>query len=81
VAICVLKLIVQPLAVWLLAVMLGLPPIERNAVVLLASMSVGANVYLMAVQFGALQGAIASSLVISTAFAAITTPLILAALR
>ena len=81
IAICALKLIVQPLVVWLLALALGLPEIERNAVVLLASMSVGANVYLMAVQFETLQGAIASSLVMSTALAAVTTPILLAALR
>jgi len=80
-AICLLKLVVQPLTVWLLAIALGLPDIERNAVVLLASMAVGANVYLMAVQFDTLQGAIASSLVLSTALAALTTPLLLAALR
>jgi predicted permease len=80
-AICLLKLVVLPLMVWLLAVALGLPDIERNAVVLLASMAMGANVYLMAVQFDTLQGAIASSLVVSTALAAVTTPLLLAALR
>jgi malonate transporter and related proteins len=81
VAICTIKLLVQPLAVWLLAVALGLPEIERSAIVLLASLSVGANVYLMAVQFETLQGAIASSIVMSTAFAALTTPVLLAVLR
>jgi malonate transporter and related proteins len=79
-AICVLKLVVQPLVVWLLAFALGLPEIERNAVVLLASMATGANVYLMAVQFDTMQGAIASTLVMSTALAALTTPVLLAAL-
>jgi len=79
-AICVLKLVVQPLVVWLLAFALGLPEIERNAVVLLASMATGANVYLMAVQFDTMQGAIASNLVMSTALAALTTPVLLAAL-
>ena len=49
-------------------------------VVLLASMSVGANVYLMAVQFEALQAAVAGSLVLSTVLAAITTPILLALL-
>lgn len=77
-AICLLKLIVQPLVVWALAVALGLPTLETSAIVLLASMSIGANVYLMSNEFQTLQGTIASSLVISTALAAFTTPLLLA---
>ena len=77
-AICALKLIVQPLVVWSVALALGLPPLETSVVVLLASMSVGANVYLMANQFETLQGTVANSLVMSTALAAITTPLLLA---
>jgi predicted permease len=81
IAVCVLKLLVQPLAVWALAVLLGLPPMETKVVVLLASMAVGANVYLMAVQFQTLQGTIASSLVLSTALASITTPILLSALN
>lgn len=77
-AICTLKLIVQPLVVWILATALGLPPMELKVVVLLASIAVGANVYLMASQFQTLQGPIAGSLVLSTALAAFTTPLLLA---
>ncbi len=77
-AITAIKLLLQPLTVWLLALALGLPAMERTVVVLLASMSVGANVYLMAVQFQTLQGAVASSLVLSTAAAAVTTPILLA---
>lgn len=73
-----LKLILHPAVIWLLALALGLPPIERHAVVLLGSLSVGVNVYLVATQFSTLQGAVASSLVLSTALAALTTPLILA---
>jgi malonate transporter len=77
VAICVLKLLVQPLVVWGLALALGLPTLERQVVVLLASLSVGANVYLMSAQFQTLQGPVASSLVLSTVCAAITTPVLL----
>ena len=76
-SICALKLLLQPLVVWTLATALGLPPLEREVVVLLASLSTGANVYLMAAQFGTLQGTIASSLVLSTALAAVTTPALL----
>jgi len=75
-AICVLKLAVQPIVVYALARLLDLPPLETQAVVLLAAMPVGANVYLMAREFGALPGAIAASLVISTALAAFTTPVV-----
>ncbi|HEU4583460.1 MAG TPA: AEC family transporter [Polyangiaceae bacterium] len=77
-AITALKLLVQPAVVWLLALALGLPPIERHAVVLLGSLSVGVNVYLVAAQFETLQGAVAASMVLSTALAALTTPLVLA---
>ena len=76
-AICVLKLAVQPAAVFALARLLDLPPLETQAIVLLAAMPVGANVYLMAREFGALPGAIAASLVISTTLAAFTTPVVL----
>ncbi|MDQ8022658.1 MAG: AEC family transporter [Moraxellaceae bacterium] len=77
-AISGIKLLLQPMVVWLLALALGLPEIETQAVVLLASMAVGANVYLMARQFRALEGPVASSLVLSTALASVTTPLMLA---
>jgi len=80
-AVCALKLIVQPLAVWALAALLGLPAVETSAVVLLASLSIGINVYMMAVQFGTLQNTIASSLVLSTGLASITTPALVALLH
>ncbi len=77
-AISVLKLAALPLVVFVLARLLDLPPTESQAVVLLASLPVGANVYLMAREFGALSGPVATSLVVSTALAAATTPLVLA---
>lgn len=76
--VCVLKLLVQPLVIWGLAVMLGLPEMETRVVVLLGSMAVGVNLYLMSRQFKVLDGPIAASLLLSTALAALTTPLILA---
>lgn len=76
VAICSVKLLVQPLVVWLLARLLGLPPMETQVVVLLASLAVGANVYLMARQFKVLEGPVAGSLLLSTMLSALTTPLI-----
>ena len=44
--------------------------------VLLASLAVGANVYLMARQFKVLEGPVAGSLLLSTMLSALTTPLI-----
>jgi len=78
VSITVLKLAVQPAVVWLLAWLLSLPPLETAAIVMLASLPVGANVYLMSRQFDTLGGPVAASLVLSTALAAVTTPLVLA---
>lgn len=80
-AICAIKLIVQPLVVWGLAALLDLPPLETSVVVLLASLAIGVNVYMMAVQFGTLQSTIASSLVLSTGLASITTPVLLSLLH
>jgi predicted permease len=76
-AICALKLVVQPLVVWLLARALGLPAMETRVVVLLASLSVGVNVYLMSRQFKTMEGPVAASLVLSNLLAAFTTPLAL----
>jgi predicted permease len=81
VTVCGIKLLIQPSVVWLLAMAFGLASIETRAVVLVASMSMGINVYLMSVQFKALQGTIAGSIVLSNLGAAFTTPLILAALH
>jgi len=78
VAICLFKLIVHPAVVAALAWALALPPLETAAIVLLAALPVGANVYLMARQFDTLRGPIAGSLVLSTAVAAATTPALLA---
>ena len=80
-AICGVKLVIQPLVVWSLARLLGLPWLETQVVVLLSSIATGANVYLMSRQFNALEGPVASSLVLSTGLAALTTPLVLTLAR
>src|ERR1700686_1943871 len=77
-AMSTLKLIVQPAIVFGLARALALPPLETQAIVMLASLPVGANVYLMSRQFETLGGPVAASLLLSTALAAVTTPLTLA---
>lgn len=73
-----MKLFVQPLIVFGLARALHLPALETQAVVMVASLPVGANVYLMAKEFGALGGPVAVSLVLSTLLSAVTTPAFIA---
>jgi len=77
-AITAIKLLLQPLVVWLLCLSIGLPALETQVVVLLASIGVGVNVYLMSRQFKVIEGPVAASLVFSTALSALTTPLLLA---
>lgn len=75
--ICLIKLAILPIVVYGIAIIIGLPPLETNVVVLLASMSIAINCYMMARQFKLLEQSIASSLLISTTLASISTPLIL----
>lgn len=77
-AISAIKLAVQPLVTWGLAYLLGLPKLETQAIVLLASMSTGINVYLMSCQFKVLEGPSANALLLTTLLASVTTPLVLA---
>ena len=79
IGIAVLKLFVNPALVLLLALALRLPLIETQAIVLMAGVPVAANVYLMARQFGALEGPVAGSLVLSTVLGAVTVPVMLTA--
>ena len=77
-AIVIPKLLILPLIVFGLARLLALPPLETRVIVLLASIGQGANVFLMARQFKAVEGGMAGALILSTALSAITTPLALA---
>jgi len=72
-----LKLLALPLLVWLIAWLIGLPPLETQVVVLLASIAIGVNVYLMAAEFDSLQGPIGAGLLVSTILSALTVPLLL----
>ncbi|WP_392564521.1 AEC family transporter [Orbus wheelerorum] len=78
--ICLLKLAILPFVIYWLAVLLNLPTLETYVVVLLGSMSIAINCYIMSRQFNLLQATIASSLLISTVLSSIVTPLILAIL-
>jgi malonate transporter len=61
--------------------MLDLPVLETAAVVMLAALPIGANVYLMSRQFDVLTGPVASGIVLTTVLAALTTPLVLTLCR
>jgi malonate transporter len=80
-AIAFAKLVLHPLAVYLLARVLDLPPLETAAVVMLAALPIGANVYLMSRQFDVLTGPVASGIVLTTVLAELTTPLVLTLCR
>ena len=67
----------MPGLIWALAYALHLPQQESLVVVLLGSMAVGINVYLMAQKFNVLQGATATSMLISTLLSTLTTPLLM----
>lgn len=74
-SVCVLKLVAHPLLAWGIARMIGLPTLETQAIVLLASIATGVNVYLMARQFKTMEGVMATSLLASTLLSALSTPL------
>jgi predicted permease len=80
-AMCAIKLLLQPLVVWILCRALELPDLETRAVTLLASLAIGINVYVMSQQFRSMQGAVASALVLSTLASSVTTPAVLALLH
>ncbi|HEY8244215.1 MAG: AEC family transporter [Vicinamibacteria bacterium] len=79
-AIAFLKLAAMPAVAFGLAYLVGLSHDATVAVVVMAALPTGANVYLMARHFRALEGPVAASLVVSTALAAVTTPIALALL-
>jgi hypothetical protein len=64
--------------VYALARAIGLSAVETQAITVLAAMPVGANVYLMSKAFATLGGPVASSIVLSTAVASLSTPVVIA---
>jgi len=75
--IAVLKLLVLPLGILGIARLIGLPPTETMVVVLLGSVGLGANVFLMARQFKAVEAGIAGAVILTTVGSAVTTPLLM----
>ncbi|WP_295491005.1 AEC family transporter [uncultured Sutterella sp.] len=72
-----LKLGLQPLVVYGLCRIFNLGHEAMQATCLLACLPVGVNVYIMAQEFKVMQGATANSLLVTTALAAVTMPLIM----
>ena len=75
--ICFLKLIIQPMVIWGLAIGIGLPALETKVAVLMGSLAIGVNVYLMSGQFNVLKAATACGMLVSTVASAFTTPVLL----
>ncbi len=78
IAISTLKLVVLPFFVWALARLIGLPALEMSVVMLLSSIALGVNAYLMSREFGALGGPVSTALLLSTVISVVSTPLVIA---
>lgn len=74
----VMKLCVHPAVAFIIARLLSLSQEQTQAVVLLASVSLAANVYLASATFNKLQAPVASCMVLSTLLVPLTMPLIMA---
>jgi len=71
VVICALKLIVQPLVVWLLATrVFDLDPVWAGAITLLAAMPTGVNVFIFTSKYGASPATAGTTIILSTALGA-----------
>lgn len=69
-----MKLTIQPIAVFFVSMLIGLGPIETTAVVFLAALPCGVNVYLMTKQFQVMEGEVANAMLITTLAASLTMP-------
>ncbi len=76
-----IKLVLQPLCVWLLAHhVLGLPPLATAVVTLTAAMPTAVNVHIIADQYGIFQQRATSIVLVSTALSVVTLSVALALL-
>ena len=76
-SITALKIMVQPLLVFGLAKLFGLPTLETYAVTLTAALPVAINIYLMATDFRSEEGAASNAIFISTLLSAVAIPITL----
>ncbi|MGY8709815.1 AEC family transporter [Bradyrhizobium sp. 18BD] len=75
-AMCALKLMAMPAAAYLLAKLLGLPPVAAGVIVLFAAMPTGANAYIFAVQYQRLVNPVSGAVALGTLLAAATLPVV-----
>ncbi|TGN86656.1 AEC family transporter [Bradyrhizobium yuanmingense] len=73
---CALKLMAMPAAAFVLAKLLGLPPVAAGVVVLFAAMPTGANAYIFAVQYQRLVNPVSGAVALGTLLAAATLPVV-----
>ena len=79
--IALVKNLVHPMLVFALAWALGLSGISVAVMFAVATLPVGANVFLFTQRYGVMQDEVSSSIAISTGLALLTLPLVLAATR
>ncbi len=80
-SITALKLVVQPALVFVLCTLIGINEVQTKAAVLLASLPVAINLYIMATQFEAEEGTASNAIFVSTFISALTVPLTLTLLE
>lgn len=73
---CALKLMAMPAAAFVLAKLLGLPPLAAGVIVLFAAMPTGANAYIFAAQYQRLVNPVSGAVALGTLLAAVTLPMV-----
>lgn len=73
---CALKLLAMPAAAFVLARLLGLPPIAAGVIVLFAAMPTGVNAYIFAAQYQRLVNPVSGAVALGTLLAAVTLPVV-----
>jgi malonate transporter and related proteins len=74
----VLKMVVHPALVWLLALAFQLTPTQTAVAVIIAALPSGVNPFILAQRYGVYVQRAASSVVVTTALAVVTAALLLA---
>jgi malonate transporter and related proteins len=77
-AICLMKMLVLPVLVYVLAAqVLGIPSLWASVAVLFAAMPVGANAFLFAARYERAVGSVSGAIAVSTAAAVVTVSMVL----
>jgi len=73
---CALKLLAMPATAFVLAKLLGLPPVASGVIVLFAAMPTGANAYIFAAQYQRQVNPVSGAVALGTLLAAVTLPVV-----